>query len=165
MCLGTKFRICKRVHSKKVSLSCCCPGVNNFSFPEAIATQWLPRWLSGKESTCQCRGCRFDRWVRKILREENGNPLRCSCLGNPTDRAWWASVHGVTRVRHDIATKRTTKTTNCCIHSMYFFSQFYTSDRIITTILHIVFFTHQSILIPEYIWAVSFFFSGCIIIH
>ena len=29
----------------------------------------LPRWRSGKESTCQCRrreGCRFDRWVRKI---------------------------------------------------------------------------------------------------
>ena len=28
--------------------------------------------------------------------EENGNPLQCSCLGNPKDRrAWWAIVHGV----------------------------------------------------------------------
>ena len=26
----------------------------------------LPRWLSGKESTCQCRVCGFDPWVRKI---------------------------------------------------------------------------------------------------
>ena len=29
-----------------------------------------PRWLSGKESACQCRRCRrcrFDPWVRKIL--------------------------------------------------------------------------------------------------
>ena len=26
----------------------------------------LPRWLSGKESACQCRRCRFDPWVRKI---------------------------------------------------------------------------------------------------
>ena len=29
----------------------------------------LPRWLSGKESTCQCRRCRkrgFDPWVKKI---------------------------------------------------------------------------------------------------
>ena len=26
----------------------------------------LPRWLSGKESTCQCRRHRFDPWVRKI---------------------------------------------------------------------------------------------------
>ena len=26
----------------------------------------LPWWLSGKESTCQCRRCRFDPWIRKI---------------------------------------------------------------------------------------------------
>ena len=29
----------------------------------------LPRWLSGKESTCRCRGCRrhmFNPWIRKI---------------------------------------------------------------------------------------------------
>ena len=26
----------------------------------------LPRWLSGKESTCQCRTHRFDPWVGKI---------------------------------------------------------------------------------------------------
>ena len=26
----------------------------------------LPIWLSGKESTCQCRRCRFDPWVGKI---------------------------------------------------------------------------------------------------
>ena len=26
----------------------------------------LPRWLSGKESTCQCRKLRFDPWVGKI---------------------------------------------------------------------------------------------------
>ena len=29
--------------------------------------------------------------------EGNGNPLQCSCLGNPMDGgAWWATVHGVT---------------------------------------------------------------------
>ena len=27
----------------------------------------LPRWLSGKESTCQCRRCGFNPWVMKIL--------------------------------------------------------------------------------------------------
>ena len=26
----------------------------------------LPWWLSGKESTCQCRRLEFDPWVRKI---------------------------------------------------------------------------------------------------
>ena len=38
--------------------------------------------------------------------EENGNPLQYSCLENPTDRgAWKATVHGVTRVEHNLATK------------------------------------------------------------
>ena len=28
--------------------------------------------------------------------EENGYPLQCCCLENPTDRgAWWATAHGV----------------------------------------------------------------------
>ena len=37
--------------------------------------------------------------------EGNGNPLEYSCLGNPMDRgAWWATAHGVTRVRHNLAT-------------------------------------------------------------
>ena len=30
--------------------------------------------------------------------EGNGNPLQCSCLGNPMGRgAWKATVHGVTK--------------------------------------------------------------------
>ena len=33
-----------------------------------------------------------------------GNPLQYSCLENPMDRgAWQATVHGVTRVRHNLA--------------------------------------------------------------
>ena len=36
----------------------------------------------------------------------NDNPQQYSCLGNPMDRgAWCATVHGVTRVRHDLVTK------------------------------------------------------------
>ena len=39
--------------------------------------------------------------------EGNGNPLHYSCLGNPMDRgAWWATVHGVARVRYDLMTKQ-----------------------------------------------------------
>ena len=38
--------------------------------------------------------------------EGNGNPLQYSCLENPMDRgAWWATVQGVSRVGHDLATK------------------------------------------------------------
>ena len=38
--------------------------------------------------------------------ERNGNPLQYSCPENPMDRgAWWATVHRLTRVRHDLVTK------------------------------------------------------------
>ena len=38
--------------------------------------------------------------------EGTGSPLQCSCLENPMDRgACWATVYGVTRVGHDLATK------------------------------------------------------------
>ena len=38
--------------------------------------------------------------------EGNGNPLQYSCLEDPMDRGTWqATVHGVTRVGHDLATK------------------------------------------------------------
>ena len=39
--------------------------------------------------------------------EGNGNPLQYSCLENPMDRgAWQATIHGVTRVRHNLAAKQ-----------------------------------------------------------
>ena len=39
--------------------------------------------------------------------EGNSNPLQYSCLSNSMDQtAWWATVHGVTRVRQDLATKQ-----------------------------------------------------------
>ena len=32
--------------------------------------------------------------------EGNGNPLQCSCLGNPRDgEAWWAAIYGVAQSR------------------------------------------------------------------
>ena len=45
---------------------------------------------------------------RKPLREDNGNPLQCSCLENPMDRGTGqATVHRVTkRVRHDLVTQQ-----------------------------------------------------------
>ena len=51
--------------------------------------------------------------------ERNGNPLHYSCLENPMDRgAWQATVHGVLRIRYNLATKpqqrkeKTNKTIN-----------------------------------------------------
>ena len=37
----------------------------------------------------------------------NGNPLQYSCLENPMGRGGWqATVHGIARVRHNLATKQ-----------------------------------------------------------
>ena len=61
----------------------------------------LPRWLSGKEFTCQCKSrkiCRFDPWVRKILWRRRWQPTPIFCWGNPMDRgAWQGAVHGVAK--------------------------------------------------------------------
>ena len=44
-------------------------------------------------------------WER-VPGERNGNPPQYSCLGSPVDRgSWQATVHGVTRVRHALATE------------------------------------------------------------
>ena len=59
----------------------------------------LPWWLSGRESTCRCRRCRFDPRVEpgRSPGGGNDNPLQSSCLENPVDRgAWKAAVYGVT---------------------------------------------------------------------
>ena len=57
----------------------------------------LPRWLSGKEFTCQADVGSIAGSARSPG-EGNGNPLQYSCLENFTDRgAWWARVHGVAK--------------------------------------------------------------------
>ena len=43
-----------------------------------------------------------------MIGEGNGNPLQYSCLEDPMDGgAWWATIHWVTRVRHNLATAHT----------------------------------------------------------
>ena len=45
-------------------------------------------------------------WEDQSPGEGNGNPLQDSWLENPMDRgAWQVTVHGVTRVRHDLETE------------------------------------------------------------
>ena len=49
--------------------------------------------------------------------EGNGNPLQYPRLENPMNReAWWVTVHGVPRVRHDLATKQIVLQTDMEIH-------------------------------------------------
>ena len=70
--------------------------------------------LGGSRICLQYRRAGFDPWVGKIPWRGNGNPLQYSCLGNPMHRgAWWASVHGATKVRHDWAQHKAAKGGQC----------------------------------------------------
>ena len=87
--------------------------------PEHLATL---NWIHILERICFKKGLGFPgRSVIKNLlanagdtglipgsgrspREGNDKPIQYSCLKNPMDRgAWWATVHGATKVRHDWA--------------------------------------------------------------
>ena len=63
-------------------------------------------WLSGKESTCQCRRPGFSP-SSQILGGEYGSPLQHSCLENPiipwTEEPGRLLSMGPQRVRHDWA--------------------------------------------------------------
>ena len=52
----------------------------------------LPKWISGKESACQCRRHRFNPWMGKIsLDEEMVAYSSVLAWKSPMDRgAWWA---------------------------------------------------------------------------
>ena len=60
----------------------------------------------GKESACSAGDQGSIPRLGRSPGEGNGNPLQYSSPGNPTDRgAWQVTVHGVTRVGHDLMTK------------------------------------------------------------
>ena len=58
----------------------------------------LPRWLSGKEFTCNAGDSGSIPGSGRLPGGGNSNSLQYSCLENPMDRgARWATVHGVTK--------------------------------------------------------------------
>ena len=66
----------------------------------------FPRWLSSKESACNSGDMGLMPGLGRSPREGNDYPLQYSCLGKHMDRGTWqATVHGVARVRHDLATE------------------------------------------------------------
>ena len=68
-----------------------------------------------KKITCQAGDAGLIPGMGRSPGEGNGNLLWYSCLGNPQDReVWWATVHGVTRVWHDLATKQQRLLKLCC---------------------------------------------------
>ena len=68
--------------------------------------QGFPCSSIGKESACNAGDPGSIPGSGRSLGEGNGNPLQYSCLENLMDRgAWQATVHGVARVGHDLATE------------------------------------------------------------
>ena len=68
----------------------------------------------GKESTCNAGDPGSIPGLGRSPGEGNSNPIQYSGLENPIDRgAWQATVHGVARVGHDLATKPQWPGRNC----------------------------------------------------
>ena len=81
-----------------------------------IHTLGLPWWLSGKESTCQCRRHRFNSWVRKLPWRRKWQPPPVYLPGKPMDRgAWWATIHRVAQSQTQL--KRLSM--HACMSSVY----------------------------------------------
>ena len=55
----------------------------------------FPGGSDGKESACNAGSQVLIPGSGKSPGEGNGNPLQYSCLENPMDRDWQATVHGV----------------------------------------------------------------------
>ena len=74
-----------------------------------LSGEGFPGGSVGKESPCNAGDPGSIPGSGRSPGEENGNPLQDSCLENPMDRGasvhGIATVHGVARVRHDLATK------------------------------------------------------------
>ena len=67
----------------------------------------LPWWLSGKESACQYRKCRFNPWVEKVPWRTKWLLIPVLLPGKSHRGPWWATVHGVAKeFGHDQATKQ-----------------------------------------------------------
>ena len=71
-----------------------------------LCSQVLAGGSGGKESACNAGDLSSTpQGLGRSPGKGNGNPLQYSCLENPMDReAWWATVHGVTKIRHNWVT-------------------------------------------------------------
>ena len=79
-----------------------------FQFVSFLMCMEFPRWLSGKESTCQCRKRGFDPWSRKIPWRRKWQPTPVFWPENPQGQRILAgySPWGRKKVRHDLATTK-----------------------------------------------------------
>ena len=83
-------------------MDCSPPG----SSVHGILQARIPDGSGRKESSCSAEDMGSIPGLERSPGEGNGNPLQNSYLGDPMDReAWQTTVHGVTRVGHNLVTK------------------------------------------------------------
>ena len=88
---------------------------------------WLPWWLSGKESACQCRRWKFNPWVQKTPWRRKQQPTPVYLPGKfQGQRNWRATVHGVTKQSDTTLMTKHNKHPKCInssYHSIFFFKK------------------------------------------
>ena len=111
------YTICRKVFGQysRIMFRVGIPLVQNFPFQRLseINHEKMHKYICGlpwclriKASACNAGDSGSIPGSGGPPGEGNGNPLQCSCLGNPKDRgAWRATVHGMERVRHNLVTK------------------------------------------------------------
>ena len=79
------------------------PGPQAPGFASIISTPMArPRWLSSKESDCQCRDPPLDRWVRKIPCRRKQQPTPVFLPGKSCgEKPGWLQSIGSQRAGHD----------------------------------------------------------------
>ena len=82
--------------------------INTFIYKQRYLACGLPWWLSGKESTCQCKRLRFSPWIQKILQRRKWQPTPVFLPGKSHGER---SLEGYRpwshkRVGHDLETKQ-----------------------------------------------------------
>ena len=77
----------------------------NTSTVKVKDSEGFPGGLEVKASACNSGDLGLIPGLGRYHGEGNGNPFQYSCLESPMDGGvWWTAVHGVTRIRHDLAT-------------------------------------------------------------
>ena len=94
-----------------------CPHVCRPIYLSAYMCVWFPRWLSGKQSTCNAGDPGSIPRLGRSPGEGNGNPLQYSCLRNPMDRgAWWLQSMGSQK---SDTTVRLSMQTHMCVYTSF----------------------------------------------
>ena len=99
----SRVRVPKPCSSPSWGLVFLCWGVDVGSLGRSSAILMILTYSSyiiNAEQRLNAMFCWILALLARYVGEGNGNPLQCSCLGNPRDGgAWWAAVYGVAQSR------------------------------------------------------------------